>query len=73
MKAEIDKILHEEYGGTERFRSEREQSTKKITALIIKWLEGKKVKITHIDYFSDNDQKHAIRNQTLTELIGEMR
>ena len=47
------------------------QATSSLTALIIKWLESKKVKI--IEDCWENVERDKTRNQLITELIGEVR
>ncbi len=78
-KAEIEKIL-EEYIKAECFddmemeyaRQKISQATSSLTALIIKWLEGKKAAIYDLEDISQRPL-NIIRNQLITELIGEVR
>jgi hypothetical protein len=65
-KAEIEKILEELVDNTQDDctlpkESMIDTATSSLTALIIKWLEGKKI----ANYFE--------RNQLITELIGEVK
>ena len=68
MKAEIEKILIDIGILTEQ---EIKESTSSLTALIIKWLESKKVKI--IEDCWENVERDKTRNQLITELIGEIK
>jgi hypothetical protein len=67
-KAEIEKILIDIGILTEQ---EIKESTSSLTALIIKWLESKKVKI--IEDCWENVERDKTRNQLITELIGEIK
>ena len=78
MKTEIEKILEELLRfGTSQLgtRTDIKQATSSLTALIIKWLEGKKLK------FTDSEQgcgcgicnQIEVVNQAITELIGEVK
>ena len=67
-KAEIEKILIDIGILTEQ---EIKESTSSLTALIIKWLESKKVKI--IEDCWENVERDKTRNRLITELIGEVR
>jgi hypothetical protein len=67
-KAEIEKILIDIGILTEQ---EIKESTSSLTALIIKWLESKKVKI--IEDCWENVERDKTRNQLITELIGEVK
>ncbi len=84
MKAEIEKILEElrnkvAYPNVSLKQMDREklaltQATSSLTALIIKWLEGKKGKlVTLADALDKETFKRAGRNQLITELIGELK
>jgi hypothetical protein len=54
------------------------QATSSLTALIIKWLESRKVKLINENnpMLTDNPFENSLRelrNQLITELIGELR
>ena len=68
LGSEIEKILIDIGILTEQ---EIKESTSSLTALIIKWLESKKVKI--IEDCWENVERDKTRNQLITELIGELR
>jgi hypothetical protein len=68
LGSEIEKILIDIGILTEQ---EIKESTSSLTALIIKWLESKKVKI--IEDCWENVERDKTRNRLITELIGEVR
>jgi hypothetical protein len=68
LGSEIEKILIDIGILTEQ---EIKESTSSLTALIIKWLESKKVKI--IEDCWENVERDKTRNQLITELIGEVK
>jgi hypothetical protein len=81
MKAEIEKILEEFLlsrkkimTGIDTFEIKYDyaQATSSITALIIKWLEGKKAQQCLVSGKYEQQKMYA-RNQLITELIGEVR
>jgi uncharacterized tellurite resistance protein B-like protein len=77
MKAEIEKILGELVmsiqGGDLTIYSKEmiADTSSSFTALIIKWLESKRVKI--IEDCWEIVERDKTRNQLITELIGEVR
>ena len=80
MKVEIEKILEEMCTRIDIYGDWRKQfdvATSSLTALIIKWLEGKKIDILdhHEKYHKDCHRCIEIfaRNQLITELIGGVR
>ena len=86
MKAEIEKILEELQKNSLRssrsLHGEREFASSSLTALIIKWLEGKKMartkedlmlKIVEYENAYKADGWFDGRNQLITELIGGLR
>jgi len=85
MKAEIEKILEEfktapiSINDGNKIVYPIDLASSSLTALIIKWLEGKKVKVEERysglsnGYFTELDTKNIGRNQLITELIGEVR
>ena len=91
MKAEIEKILEELLFGKQQTgriilsqeqKQRLSQATSSITALIIKWLEGKMSKLNNSsnnyrglngEALRTSNRDIANRNQLITELIGEVR
>lgn len=90
MKAEIEKIIEDIYFGwagdnVKDYDFEIDKATSSLTALIIKWLEGKKLEYEDRYAITDKTSKHFIQdckrvnlkvfvtNQLITELIGEVR
>jgi hypothetical protein len=83
MKAEVEKILEEllrdmflPESGTnpiDDYKEDINRATSSLTALIIKWLEGKK-RETHTNAVGSHSwSRDCGRNQLITELIGEVR
>lgn len=76
-KAEIEKILEDfslDYDFADRKELQEDaiaQATSSLTALIIKWLEGKKY--TAIDNSAVNLIYEKGRNQLITELVEELK
>jgi hypothetical protein len=74
-RLEIEKILLGKYLWTELVTKEL---TNDLTALIIKWLESKKLKLINENnpMLTDNPFENSLRelrNQLLIELIGELK
>jgi hypothetical protein len=81
VKAEIEKIIykvrdpHNIFTDKERYIT---KATSSLTSLIIKWLESKKLKLINENnpMLTDNPFENSLRelrNQLITELIGEVR
>jgi len=81
MKAEIEKILHKLCINQYCLANcdeclEKKDATSSITSLIIKWLEGKKEDIKQLSNYDQDISMRPlkiIRNQLITELIGEIK
>jgi hypothetical protein len=86
MKAEIEKIFFDYHirgceladeKSNKICEQRKQQDIKEITALIIKWLERKKLKLINENnpMLTDNPFENSLRelrNQLLIELIGEL-
>ena len=78
MKTKVVKILEElakEYDHIELLAYNKEpivKATSSLTALIIKWLEGKKAVVIEHYYGNSENTSNIGRNQLITELIGEL-
>jgi hypothetical protein len=70
LGSEIEKILIDIGILTEQ---EIKEATSSLTALIIKWLEGKRVVVIEHYYGNSENTSNVGRNQLITELVEEMR
>ena len=85
-KVEIEKILKPLmcFECQKQHDDKLKSATSSLTALIIKWLEGKKMEVTPVNYDYKGlscpycstaipNEEVYVHNQLITELIGELR